>query len=226
MINKLIDAAPGNEIPKLLEEADNLFKSQKFQEAQQIFETLVGMDPGNPKVIYGLLRCLVQLKKYDDANEMMGSLDDETLKNEEIAKIYKLLSNIDDDGEGELEELKSVVSSEPNNKEKRFELPQAFFMRVAMGLAINETDREAKAIEFYNLISSFDFMCSTPTLFNSGTLRPQLSSCYLSTIPDDLKGIFQGISDDAMLSKFAGGLGNDWSQVRALGSYILSLIHI
>ena len=93
-------------------------------------------------------------------------------------------------------------------------------MRVAMGLAINETDREAKAIEFYNLISSFDFMCSTPTLFNSGTLRPQLSSCYLSTIPDDLKGIFQGISDDAMLSKFAGGLGNDWSQVRALGSYI------
>ena len=107
-----------------------------------------------------------------------------------------------------------------HHKEKRFELPQAFFMRVAMGLAINETDREAKAIEFYNLISSFDFMCSTPTLFNSGTLRPQLSSCYLSTIPDDLKGIFQGISDDAMLSKFAGGLGNDWSQVRALGSYI------
>ena len=107
-----------------------------------------------------------------------------------------------------------------HHKEKRFELPQAFFMRVAMGLAINETDREAKAIEFYNLISSFDFMCSTPTLFNSGTLRPQLSSCYLSTIPDDLKGIFQGITDDAMLSKFAGGLGNDWSQVRALGSYI------
>ncbi len=107
-----------------------------------------------------------------------------------------------------------------HHKEKRFELPQAFFMRVAMGLAINESDRETKAIEFYNLISSFDFMCSTPTLFNSGTLRPQLSSCYLSTIPDDLKGIFQGISDDAMLSKFAGGLGNDWSQVRALGSYI------
>ena len=87
-------------------------------------------------------------------------------------------------------------------------------MRVAMGLAINETNREEKAVEFYNLISSFDFMCSTPTLFNSGTLRPQLSSCYLSTLPDDLKGIFEGISDDAMLSKFAGGLGNDWSQVR------------
>ena len=104
-----------------------------------------------------------------------------------------------------------------HSKEIRFELPQAFFMRVAMGLAINEKNREERAVEFYDLISSFDFMCSTPTLFNSGTLRPQLSSCYLSTIPDDLKGIFEGISDDAMLSKFAGGLGNDWSQVRALG---------
>ncbi|MDG2106967.1 MAG: ribonucleoside-diphosphate reductase subunit alpha [Gammaproteobacteria bacterium] len=107
-----------------------------------------------------------------------------------------------------------------HHREKRFELPQAFFMRVAMGLAINEEKREERTIEFYNLISSFDFMCSTPTLFNSGTLRPQLSSCYLSTLPDDLKGIFEGISDDAMLSKFAGGLGNDWSQVRALGSHI------
>ena len=107
-----------------------------------------------------------------------------------------------------------------HHREKRFELPQAFFMRVAMGLAINEENREERTVEFYNLISSFDFMCSTPTLFNSGTLRPQLSSCYLSTMPDDLKGIFEGISDDAMLSKFAGGLGNDWSQVRALGSHI------
>ena len=98
MINKLIDATPGNEVPKLLEEADNLFKDQKFQEAQQIYETLVGMDPGKPKVISGLLRCLVQLKKYDDAKEMMESLDEETLKNEEIAKINKLLSNIGDDG--------------------------------------------------------------------------------------------------------------------------------
>ena len=107
-----------------------------------------------------------------------------------------------------------------HHREQRFELPQAFFMRVAMGLAINEKKREERTVEFYNLISSFDFMCSTPTLFNSGTLRPQLSSCYLSTLPDDLKGIFEGISDDAMLSKFAGGLGNDWSQVRALGSHI------
>ncbi|HEX2238876.1 MAG TPA: ribonucleoside-diphosphate reductase subunit alpha, partial [Gammaproteobacteria bacterium] len=102
----------------------------------------------------------------------------------------------------------------------RFELPQAFFMRVAMGLAINEIDREARAIEFYNLLSSFDFMSSTPTLFNSGTLRPQLSSCYLTTVPDDLYGIFESIQDDAMLSKFAGGLGNDWTRVRAMGSHI------
>ncbi len=102
----------------------------------------------------------------------------------------------------------------------RFELPQAFFMRVAMGLAINELDREGRAIEFYELLSSFDFMSSTPTLFNSGTCRPQLSSCYLTTVPDDLDGIFSAIKDDAMLSKFAGGLGNDWTPVRALGAHI------
>jgi ribonucleoside-diphosphate reductase alpha chain len=102
----------------------------------------------------------------------------------------------------------------------RFELPQAFYMRVAMGLAINEVQREERAIEFYDLLSSFDFMSSTPTLFNSGTLRPQLSSCYLPTVPDDLDGIFSAIKDDAMLSKFAGGLGNDWTRVRGMGSHI------
>ncbi len=102
----------------------------------------------------------------------------------------------------------------------RFELPQAFFMRVAMGLAINEIDREARAIEFYELLSSFDFMCSTPTLFNSGTLRPQLSSCYLTTVPDDLDGIYSAIRDNALLSKFAGGLGNDWTRVRGMGAHI------
>ena len=102
----------------------------------------------------------------------------------------------------------------------RFELPQIFFMRVAMGLASNETDREARAIEFYNLISSFDYMVSTPQLFNSGTLRPQLSSCFLTTVPDDLHGIYSAIKDNAMLSKWAGGLGNDWTPVRALGAGI------
>ncbi len=102
----------------------------------------------------------------------------------------------------------------------RIELPQAFFMRVAMGLAINEIDREQRTIEFYHLLSSFDFMCSTPTLFNSATQRPQLSSCYLSSIPDDLEGIFSALKDNALLSKFAGGLGNDWTPVRGLGAKI------
>lgn len=102
----------------------------------------------------------------------------------------------------------------------RMELPQILFMRVAMGLALNETNREEKAIEFYNLLSSFDFMSSTPTLFNSGTTHSQLSSCYLTTIDDSLEGIYDGLKENAMLSKYAGGLGNDWTQVRALGSYI------
>jgi ribonucleoside-diphosphate reductase alpha chain len=105
-------------------------------------------------------------------------------------------------------------------EERRIELPQIFFMRVAMGLAINEIDRETKTIEFYNVLSSFDFMSSTPTLFNSGTLHSQLSSCYLTTVSDDLDGIYQGIKENALLQKFAGGLGNDWTPVRALGSRI------
>ena len=105
-------------------------------------------------------------------------------------------------------------------RDQRIELPQAFFMRVAMGLAINEVDREVRAIEFYNVLSSFDFMSSTPTLFNSGTQRSQLSSCYLTTVSDDLEGIYDAIKENALLSKFAGGLGNDWTPVRALGSHI------
>jgi ribonucleoside-diphosphate reductase alpha chain len=101
-----------------------------------------------------------------------------------------------------------------------FELPQGFFMRVAMGLALNEIDREARAIEFYDVLSSFDFMSSTPTLFNSGTKHSQLSSCYLSTVSDDLDGIYEAIKENALLAKYAGGLGNDWTPVRALGSHI------
>ena len=107
-----------------------------------------------------------------------------------------------------------------HHENTRFELPQIFFMRVAMGLAINEVKREERAIEFYDLLSSFRFMSSTPTLFNSGTLRPQLSSCYLTHVPDDLDGIYNAIKDNALLSKFAGGLGNDWSSVRGLGAHI------
>ncbi len=105
-------------------------------------------------------------------------------------------------------------------RKTRIELPQAFFMRVAMGLALNEIDRETRAVEFYEVLSSFDFMSSTPTLFNSGTRRSQLSSCYLTTVPDDLDGIYESIKENALLSKFAGGLGNDWTRVRALGSHI------
>ncbi|MYN14093.1 ribonucleoside-diphosphate reductase subunit alpha [Pusillimonas sp. TS35] len=103
---------------------------------------------------------------------------------------------------------------------RRIELPQVFFMRVAMGLALNETDREARAIEFYEILSSFDFMSSTPTLFNSGTLHSQLSSCYLTTVSDDLAGIYDAIKENALLAKYAGGLGNDWTPVRALRSHI------
>ncbi|WP_234401923.1 ribonucleoside-diphosphate reductase subunit alpha [Thermobifida halotolerans] len=102
----------------------------------------------------------------------------------------------------------------------RYELPQAFLMRVAMGLALREDDRNARAVEFYELLSSFDFMCSTPTLFNSGTRRPQLSSCFLTTVSDDLAQIFHGISNNALLSKYSGGLGNDWTPVRGLGAHI------
>ena len=138
MIDKLIDAAPGNEVPKLLEEADGLFKDQKFDDAQTIYETLVGMDPGNPKVVSGLLRCLVQLKKYDDAKEMIESLDDATLKNEEIAKINKLLSSLDAGGVSDLEDLKSVVNNEPSNKDKRFELAVKYLSSNETELGFNE----------------------------------------------------------------------------------------
>ena len=138
MIDKLIDLAPGNEVPKLLAEADTLFKDQKFEEAQTVYETLVGMDPGNPKVISGLLRCLVQLKKYDDAKEMIESLDDETLRNEEIAKINKLISTLGAGGSSDIEELKSVVNNEPNNKDKRFELANNYLSANETKLGFNE----------------------------------------------------------------------------------------
>ncbi len=105
-------------------------------------------------------------------------------------------------------------------RDRRIELPQAFFMRVAMGLALNEIDREGRAIEFYHVLSNFDFMSSTPTLFNSGTRRSQLSSCYLTTVADNLDGIYESIKENALLAKYAGGLGNDWTPVRAMGSHI------
>ena len=138
MINKLIDATPGNEIPKLLEEADNTFKEHAFEEAQKKYETLVGMDPGNPRVIGGLLRCLVQLKKYDDAKEMIESLDDETLKNDEISKINKLLNSLNNDEGGNIDELKSFLSRDPENKKIRFELAEKYLSSNETELGFNE----------------------------------------------------------------------------------------
>ena len=138
MINKLIDATPGNEIPKLLKEAETLFKDQKFEEAQKIYEALVGMDPGNYKVIGGLLRCLVQLKNYDDAKEMIKSLDDETLKNEEISKINKLLTNLGKNDGGDIQELKLSVTNDPGNKQKRFDLAEKYLSSNETELGFNE----------------------------------------------------------------------------------------
>ena len=144
MIDKLIESAPGNEVPKLLEEADLLFKDQKFEEAQKIYESLVGIDPGNPKIISGLLRCLVQLKKYDDANEIIESLDEETIKSEEIIKIKKLIDNIGNESFENFEDLKSKLDADPDNKEIRFNLANSY-------LAANETK-----LGFDELLSLFD----------------------------------------------------------------------
>ncbi len=108
------------------------------------------------------------------------------------------------------------------HEEKRFELPQSFWMRVAMGLSFNENNKNARAIEFYNVLSKMHFVSSTPTLFHSGTPHPQLSSCYLTTVGDDLSHIFKCIGDNAQLSKWSGGLGNDWTNIRGTGSHIKS----
>ena len=132
MIDKLIESAPGNEVPKLLEEADQLFKDQKFGEAQKIYESLIGIDPGNPKIISGLLRCLVQLKKYDDANEIIESLDEETIKADDIMKIKKLIDNIGNESFENFDDLKSKLDRDPENKEIRFNLANSY-------LAANET---------------------------------------------------------------------------------------
>jgi putative thioredoxin len=132
MIDKLIDATPGNEIPKLIEEADLMFKDQKFDEALAAYEALVGMDPGNPRILVGLLRCLVQLKKYDDAKEMLESLDDKTQESEDIIKIKKLLDNIGNDSGENFDDLRSKLNNDPKNKDLRFDLAEKY-------LAANET---------------------------------------------------------------------------------------
>src|SRR3989338_4409256 len=107
-------------------------------------------------------------------------------------------------------------------EEKRIELPQAFWMRVAMGLALLEGEKEKRALEFYEVLSTLRFVSSTPTLFHSGLTRPQLSSCYLTTVEDDLMHIFKSLGDHAQLSKWSGGLGNDWTPIRSTGAHIKS----
>ena len=128
MIDKMIDATPGNEIPKLIEDAETLLKDKKYEEAQKAFENLVGMDPGNPKVIIGLLRCLMQLHKYDDAKEMFESLEDNLLANEEIIKIKKLLDNLNSSEGVSIDDLKNKLKAAPKNLDIKFQLAEAFLL--------------------------------------------------------------------------------------------------
>ena len=138
MIDKLIDATPGNKLPQLLEEAGVLFKDQKFDEALKAYENLIVSYPGNPIAVIGLLRCFVQLKKYNEAKEILDSLDEELLHNEEIVKVKKLLSSLDGADESDINELKSMVLQEPNNKEKRFELAEKYLLSNQIEIGFNE----------------------------------------------------------------------------------------
>ena len=137
MIDKLIEATPGNEVPKLIEEAEGLFKEQKFEETLKIYEQIIVMDPGNVKVISGLLRCLIQLKRHDDAKEMIESLDEQTSKNEDIIKIKKLLNNLDSES-SDIESLKSLVDKDPDNKNHRFNLADTYLSSNQIELGFNE----------------------------------------------------------------------------------------
>ena len=181
MIDKMIEATPGNEIPKLINEAEELFKEKKYEEARGAFESLIGMDPGNPKIIIGILRCLMQLKQYDDANEMFESLDDEILKNEEIIKIKKLLDNLGASTGISIEDIKLKLSSNPNSLDLRFELAEAYLSTNDTEQGFNElleifklnskwNDEAAKKklLEFFDLLGPAD-----PNVLNA---RKKLSS--------------------------------------------------
>ena len=181
MIDKMIDATPGNEIPKLVNEAEGLLKEKKYEEAQSAFENLIGMDPGNPKIIIGLLRCLMQLHKYDDAKEMFESLDDEILKNEEIIKIQKLLNSLDAAGGASIEDLKLKLNSDVNNLNLRFELAEAYLSNNDAENGFNELLEIFKANPKWNdeaakkkLLEFFDLLGPTdPNVLNA---RRKLSS--------------------------------------------------
>ena len=181
MIDKMIEATPGNEIPKLINEAEELFKEKKYEEARGAFESLIGMDPGNPKIIIGILRCLMQLKQYDDANEMFESLDDEILKNEEIIKVKKLLDNLGASKGASIEDIKLKLNSSPNSLDLRFQLAEAYLLTNDTEQGFNElleifklnskwNDEAAKKklLEFFDLLGPAD-----PNVLNA---RKKLSS--------------------------------------------------
>ena len=170
MIDKLIEATPGNEIPKLLEEAESFFKDQKFDEALQIYENLISLDPGNPKCISGMLRCLMQLNRYQDASEILESLDEKTIEDPEIQKIKKLIENMNSSSEGKtVEELKSILSNDTNNHDLRFELAEKYFSQNQSAEAFqellhifshdskwNDEAAKRKLLEYFDLLGFTD----------------------------------------------------------------------
>ncbi len=181
MIDKLIVSAPGNEVPKLLEEADLLFKDQKFEEAQKIYESLIGIDPGNPKIIVGLLRCFVNMRKYDEAKEIIESLNEETIKVEEIVKIKKILDNIGNESHESFDVLKSKLNNDPENNEIRFNLANSYLSANETKLGFdellyiydkdpnwNEEAAKKKILEYFDLLGFSD-----PNVINA---RKKLSS--------------------------------------------------
>src|SRR5450759_3647330 len=218
---------------------DGVPQEEVFKAATLAARTMIEQDPAYTKVTARLLMHQIRTevlgeevlqpamaKRYAEyfpqyiKRGIEAELLEEKLGHYDLAKLGKAL-NAERDTQFTYLGLQTLYDRYfIHQDEVRIELPQAFFMRVAMGLALNEVEREARAIEFYNVLSTFDFMSSTPTLFNAGTRRSQLSSCYLTTVADDLDGIFEALKENALLSKFAGGLGNDWTPVRALGSYI------
>ena len=243
------DGLDGTNPDQIVTEAEkNLYEGASEEEIKQAMilasRALVEKEPN---YTFATARILLDSLRYEALNFL--DLDKDALQ-EDMKDLYpKALSSFITKGidlkllnpklaEMDLEKLGKEIMPERDNlftylglqtlydryfihsDEVRFELPQVFFMRVSMGLALNEENKEEKAIEFYKLLSSFDYMSSTPTLFNSGTLHSQLSSCYLTTVPDDLYGIYGAMRDNAMLSKWAGGLGNDWTPVRGMGAHI------
>ena len=166
----MIEATPGNEVPKLLDEAESFFKDQKFDEALQVYENLISLDPGNPKCISGMLRCLMQLNRYQDVSEIIESLDEKTIEDQEIKKIKKLIENIhSSSGNKTIEELKSTLSNDPNNHNIRFELAEKYFSQNQNAEAFqellnifsndakwNEEAAKKKLLEYFDLMGFND----------------------------------------------------------------------